>query len=53
MNWLRIAMVSKYWEKAQPKSAQTDRLRFEWKSTANTAATIIKYHDFMTSKSRL
>lgn len=53
MNWLRIAIVSKYWEKAQPKSAQTDRLRFEWKSNANTAAAIIKYHDFMTSKSRL
>lgn len=53
MNWLRIAIVSKYWEKAQPKSAQTDLLRFEWNKIAKNAATIIKYQDFMTSRSLL
>lgn len=29
MNWLSMARVYKYCEKAQPKSAQTDRLRLE------------------------
>lgn len=48
-----MAIVSRYWEKAHPKSAQTDLFKFEWKSTANTAATIIKYQDLMTSKSLL
>ena len=53
MNWLKIAIVSKYWENAHPKSAHTDLLRLEWNSTANTAAIIIKYQDFMTSSYRL
>lgn len=37
-----MAKVSKYWEKAQLKSAIIDLLRFEWKRKARMAAGTIK-----------